>query len=68
MTAELKYEFLADKENHTLTIKREFNAERQVVWDYHTKSELLDQWFAPKPLSTSTKHMDFRDGGFGTTR
>lgn len=64
MAADLKYEFLADKENHTLTIKREFNAERQVVWDYHTRSELLDQWFAPKPLSTSTKHMDFRDGGF----
>ncbi len=64
MTAKLKYEFVADKEKNTLTIKREFNAGRQVVWDYHTRSELLDQWFAPKPLSTSTKHMDFRDSGY----
>jgi len=64
MAADLKYEFLADKENHTLTIKREFNADRQTVWDHHTKRELLDQWFAPKPLTTSTKHMDFRDGGY----
>lgn len=60
----LKYEFNADKAAATLTIAREFGAKRQTVWDYHTKRELLDQWFAPKPLTTKTKHMDFRDGGY----
>lgn len=64
MAADLKYEFLADKKNNTLTIKREFGAGRQLVWDCHTKRELLDQWFAPKPLTTSTKHMEFRNGGY----
>ncbi|WP_316168721.1 MULTISPECIES: SRPBCC domain-containing protein [unclassified Bradyrhizobium] len=64
MKADLRFDFLADKEKHTLTISREFAAKRQLVWDCHTKSELLDQWFAPKPLTTKTKHMDFREGGY----
>lgn len=59
----LQFDFLADKENNTLTITREFAANRQLVWDCYTKSELLDQWFAPKPLTTKTRSMDFREGG-----
>ena len=42
---------------------REFAAERQLVWDCYTKADLLNQWFAPKPFSTKTKSMEFRDGG-----
>ncbi|WP_395336208.1 SRPBCC domain-containing protein [Novosphingobium sp. BL-8H] len=64
MKPDLKFEFVADRANHTLTISREFAAPRQLVWDCHTRSELLDRWFAPKPLSTRTAHMDFRDGGY----
>ncbi|PZF74259.1 SRPBCC family protein [Taibaiella soli] len=59
----MQFDFLVDKEHNTLTIKREFAAGRQLVWDAYTKSELLDQWFAPKPLTTKTKSMDFRNGG-----
>lgn len=59
----LQFDFLVDKEHNKLTIKREFAAGRQLVWDAYTKSELLDQWFAPKPLTTKTKSMDFREGG-----
>ena len=59
----LQYDFLVDKENNSLTIKREFQAGRQLVWDCYTKSELLNQWFAPSPLTTKTKSMDFREGG-----
>lgn len=59
----LQFDFLADKENNTLTIKREFAAGRQLVWDCHTKSELLNQWFAPEPLKTKTKFMNFSEGG-----
>jgi len=57
------FDFIADKQKNTLTIRREFLADRELVWDCYTKSELLDQWFAPKPLSTQTKSMDFREGG-----
>ncbi|MES2131475.1 MAG: SRPBCC domain-containing protein [Bacteroidota bacterium] len=63
MKANLQFDFLANKENNTLTIKREFAADRQMVWDCYTKSELLNQWFAPKPFTTKTKSMDFKDGG-----
>lgn len=59
----LHYDFRVDKESNTLTIKREFQAGRQLVWDCYTKSELLNQWFAPSPMTTKTKSMDFRVGG-----
>jgi uncharacterized protein YndB with AHSA1/START domain len=64
MKTELRFEFLVDKEKNTITVKREFAAKRQLVWDCHTKCELLDQWFAPRTLTTKTKHMDFRAGGY----
>ena len=64
MAADLTSEFLVDKTTGTLTIRREFDAGQQLVWDCHTRRDLLDQWFAPKPLSTRTKHMDFRAGGY----
>ena len=63
MRPDLQFDFIADKTNHTLTVRREFLAGRPLVWDCYTKSELLDQWFAPKPLTTKTKSMDFREGG-----
>ena len=63
MTPTLQFDFLVDKEKKTLTMRREFAAGRPLVWDCYTKSELLDQWFAPKPLMTKTASMDFREGG-----
>lgn len=63
MKHNLYFDFIADKIKNTLTIKREFLADRQLIWDCYTKSELLDRWFAPKPLTTRTKSMDFREGG-----
>lgn len=59
----LQFDFLVDKEKNTITVKREFAAGRSLVWDCYTKSELLDQWFAPKPFTTKTKSMDFSEGG-----
>ena len=64
MTTNLVFDFLVDKQDNTITVKREFAAKRQLVWDCYTNSELLDRWFAPKPLTTKTKHMDFREGGY----
>ncbi|RAJ00397.1 uncharacterized protein YndB with AHSA1/START domain [Chitinophaga skermanii] len=63
MKHNLQFDFVADKKNNTLTITREFAADRDLVWDCYTKSELLDQWFAPKPFTTKTKSMEFREGG-----
>ncbi|WP_245957549.1 SRPBCC family protein [Chitinophaga flava] len=59
----LAFDFSVNKENKTITIKREFAAERPLVWDAYTKSELLDQWWAPKPWKARTQSMDFREGG-----
>ncbi len=63
MKGHLQFDFIVDKENNTLTVKREFEAGRQLVWDCYTKAELLNQWFAPAPLTTKTKSMDFCEGG-----
>lgn len=64
MNPKLRFDFKADRPNGTLTVSREFDAEQQLVWDCHTKRELLDQWFAPKGLTTETKHMEFAEGGY----
>jgi len=63
MNSKLQFDFLVDKKKNTITVNREFLANRQLVWDCYTKSELLNQWFAPAPLTTKTKSMDFREGG-----
>jgi uncharacterized protein YndB with AHSA1/START domain len=64
MSANLQFDFLVDRQANTITVRREFAAKRQLVWDCYTRSELLDRWFAPKPLTTRTKFMDFREGGY----
>jgi uncharacterized protein YndB with AHSA1/START domain len=64
MKTELRFDFVVDKEKSGVIVKREFAARRQLVWDCHTKRELLDRWFAPKPLTTKTKHMEFKVGGY----
>jgi uncharacterized protein YndB with AHSA1/START domain len=56
-------DFIVDKETKTVSITREFAAELSLVWDAYSKPELLDQWWAPKPLTSRTKVMDFRVGG-----
>lgn len=59
----LKFDFTVNKENNTINIVREFNADLNLVWEAWTNPEILDQWWAPKPYQTRTKSMDFRDGG-----
>ncbi len=63
MNKNLAFDFSVNKENKTITVKREFAAEVSLVWDAYTKSEILDQWWAPKPWKAKTKKMDFREGG-----
>ena len=63
MSTNSKFDFFVNKENKTITVQREFAAALPLVWDAYTKSEILDQWWAPKPWKTITKNMDFREGG-----
>lgn len=59
----LLFDFIVDKATKTIFITREFAADLDLVWDAFTKSEILDQWIAPKPYKARTKDMDFREGG-----
>jgi uncharacterized protein YndB with AHSA1/START domain len=59
----MNMEFTVDKETKTVSITKEFAAELDLVWDAYTRAELLDQWWAPKPMTSRTKVMDFRVGG-----
>jgi uncharacterized protein YndB with AHSA1/START domain/uncharacterized glyoxalase superfamily protein PhnB len=56
-------DFQVDKSAQQITVKRSFNAPVDMVWKAWTEAEILDQWWAPKPWKTETKHMDFRVGG-----
>lgn len=57
------FDFAVDKPAKTVFITMEFDAERALVWDAFTKPDLLDQWYAPQPYISKTKHMDFKVGG-----
>lgn len=63
MSSSLLFNFKADKSTNTVFIDKTFDAELSLVWDAFTKPEILDQWWAPKPLISKTKYMDFRVGG-----
>ncbi len=59
----LPFEFTVDKTTNTVLMSREFAADLSSVWDAFTKQEILDQWWAPKPLASKTYSMDFKVGG-----
>ena len=57
-------QIVKDLPNKKITITRQFNATPQAVWRAWTESELLDQWWAPKPWRAETKTMNFAEGGY----
>jgi uncharacterized protein YndB with AHSA1/START domain len=63
LNSTLLFNFNVDKSTSTILVDREFDAELSAVWDAFTKQEILDQWWAPKPLTSKTKYMKFRVGG-----
>ncbi len=63
MKNNLLMDFSVDKETSTVKVKREFAAPISNVWAAWTESNLLDQWWAPKPWESRTKSMDFKVGG-----
>jgi uncharacterized protein YndB with AHSA1/START domain len=52
-----------DAAHKTATFERRFDAPLSKVWEAWTKSELLEQWWAPKPWRAVTQSFDFREGG-----
>lgn len=63
MKNNLQFDFIVDKENSTVFVNREFDADQSTVWDAFTKQKILDLWWAPKPFESKTKSMDFKVGG-----
>jgi Uncharacterized conserved protein len=63
MNEHLLFNFTVDKSIQTVFIDKEFEAELPLVWDAFTKKEILDQWWAPQPWKSVTKHMEFKVGG-----
>ena len=59
----LLFDFTVDKTTKTVIVTKEFDAGLSLVWDAFTKREILDQWWAPKPWISKTKHMNFEVGG-----
>jgi uncharacterized protein YndB with AHSA1/START domain len=64
MKSSLLMNFSVDKENNKVSVEREFAAPIAKVWAAWTESQLLDQWWAPKPWQAQTKKMDFKEGGY----
>ena len=56
-------DFSVDKEKSQIHIRREFAAPLSAVWAAYTQSDLLDQWWAPRPWKANTITMDFKEGG-----
>src|SRR5277367_1897180 len=63
MKNNLLFDFTVDKATKKVLINREFAADLSLVWDAFTKQEILDQWWAPKPMASKTKFMNFEVGG-----
>lgn len=63
MRNEFLSDFTVDKAAKTIYVTRKFNAPLSLVWDAFTKKEILDQWWAPKPMRSVSKVMDFKVGG-----
>jgi len=46
-----------------ITVTREFDAPRDLVFRAHTDPELLVQWLGPRDLALTVERYDVRDGG-----
>ncbi|MFV8372224.1 SRPBCC family protein [Flavobacterium sp. LB2P74] len=53
-----------DLEEKSILVSRTFTAPLDKVWRAYTESELLEQWWAPKPWKAETKSMRFSVGGY----
>jgi uncharacterized protein YndB with AHSA1/START domain len=63
MKTNLAFDFTVDKTTKTVSVIKEFDAKLSLVWQAFTDKELLDQWWAPEPWKSKTKHMNFEVNG-----
>jgi PhnB protein len=59
----MQFDFLVDKEKNTISVKRDFTTNLDLLWAAWTDSKILDQWWAPKPYKAVTERMNFSEGG-----
>ncbi|MFT4083700.1 MAG: SRPBCC family protein [Nocardioides sp.] len=53
----------AGEDAPTITITREFDAPRELVWRASTEPELVTQWMGPREVTMTIGHWDCRTGG-----
>jgi PhnB protein len=63
MSPKQQFTFTIDRDNLAVRVERAFDGPLPLVWSAWTEADLLDQWWAPKPLRARTKSMDFSEGG-----
>ncbi|MCT2563237.1 SRPBCC family protein [Chryseobacterium herbae] len=55
--------FNKDFDSNTVYVMTVYDSDVSKVWDYFTQSELLDQWWGPKPWKCETVNQDFKESG-----
>ncbi|AZA78856.1 SRPBCC domain-containing protein [Chryseobacterium sp. G0186] len=55
--------FNKDFDSNSVYVMKIYDADVSTVWSYFTQSELLDQWWGPKPWKCETLNQDFKEGG-----
>lgn len=63
MKTDILLDYKINKENSTIEIVREYESSLELLWRAWTESELLEQWWAPRPWRAKTKTLDFKEGG-----
>lgn len=63
MNKTILFDFTVDKETRTIRVHRSFDAPLDLVWAAWTESDILDQWWAPKPYRNVTVSQHFVVGG-----
>jgi len=63
MSDKLFFNFQIDERTSTIKVERAFAAPLDLVWRAWTVAEILDQWWAPEGWKSSTKNMEFKEGG-----
>jgi uncharacterized protein YndB with AHSA1/START domain len=56
-------ENLNEVSKRMLTLKRTFNAPRELVWEAWTQPEHIIQWWAPKGMNVTVIQHEFKTGG-----